>query len=496
MADSTPVRAAALPAERGRLSIGLKLVYGLGSVAFGVKDNGFQTILLIFYNQVMGLPAALVGLAIMIALAADAIMDPIIGEISDNLRTSLGRRHPLMYASALPLGASYLLLWNPPHLSQGGLFLYLILVSIVVRTFISLYEAPSQALAPELTTDYAERTALMSYRMFFQWTGGLLIYALAFNVFLVPDAHHPVGQLNPVGYSRYGVASGVLMVTTILLSALGTQRRVRSFTQPPVQRRTFVVILADVGRSLANRSYVMLLATTFFATTATGLGLSMNLYFYTYVWALSSPQIGAFALTSVAAAFAGTLLARALATRDKRISMVILFVVGYAITMAPLLLRLFGLFFHNGEPLLFPTLLLVGFVGLAPMISAGVLGASMVADVVEDSQLKTGRRSEGLFFAGATFVQKATSGVGIFMSSLILAAVHFPAHATGARGALAVPPEVVRNLTLVYLPTAALLYAIGLAWLRGYRITRQSHEASLQLLLKEASEGIAGSRDA
>ena len=114
-----------------------KLFYGFGSVAYGIKDAGFGALLLLYYNQVVGLPAQLVGTAIMIALIFDAFADPIVGQISDNLRTRWGRRHPFMYASAIPVAVSYFFLWFPPHLSQSGMFFYLIAMAIVVRTFIN-----------------------------------------------------------------------------------------------------------------------------------------------------------------------------------------------------------------------------------------------------------------------------------------------------------------------------------------------------------------------
>ena len=79
-------------AARGDItSVRTKIFYGLGSVAYGVKDNGFQTILLPFYNQVVHLPPQLVGAAIAIALMFDALVDPLVGQISDNLRTRWGR---------------------------------------------------------------------------------------------------------------------------------------------------------------------------------------------------------------------------------------------------------------------------------------------------------------------------------------------------------------------------------------------------------------------
>jgi glycoside/pentoside/hexuronide:cation symporter, GPH family len=162
---ATPVRPVRIPetspAVRG---LSTKLFYGVGSIAFGVKDQGFGTLLLFFYNQVVGLSSATVGLAIAAALVFDAFADPIVGQISDNLRTPWGRRHPFMYAAAIPVAVGYWFLWNPPHLSTRGLLFYLIAVAIVVRTFITMYEIPSSALAPELTTDYDQRTSFLSFR--------------------------------------------------------------------------------------------------------------------------------------------------------------------------------------------------------------------------------------------------------------------------------------------------------------------------------------------
>jgi Na+/melibiose symporter-like transporter len=468
--------AGASPAKAG---FGTRVLYGFGSIAFGVKDNGFQTILLIFYNQVVGLPAAMVGLAIMIALVSDAIMDPIIGQWSDNVHTRWGRRHPFMYASALPLGVSYLLLWNPPHASQGVQFLYLVVVAIIVRTFISVYEAPSAALAPELTTDYAERTSLLGYRMFFQWFGGLGMYFLAFTVLFKPDATHKVGQLNPLGYTHYGVVAGAVMIVTILVSAIGTHGRIKTFTAPPKRKVGLGVLFRETGETLKHRSFLMLLGSTLFSATATGVAFSMSIYFYTYFWSLSAQQIALFAVVNLVSAFIGVGLASLLSRQDKRWCTIALLVFGLFIAVTPVTLRLLGLFPQNSSPSVYLLLISFSLIGLAPMIAAGILAISMIADVVEDSQLRTGRRSEGLFFASASFTQKAVSGLGIFVSGAILTFVHFPAHA--GRG-VPMDPAIVRHLALVYVPTVVIFYLIAAAWLLGYRITKKGHEANLQQL--------------
>ena len=63
--------------DHGGVSLGRKVAYGFGSVAFGVKSNGFDYFFLIFYSQVMGVSAYLVSLALMIALIVDALSDPL-----------------------------------------------------------------------------------------------------------------------------------------------------------------------------------------------------------------------------------------------------------------------------------------------------------------------------------------------------------------------------------------------------------------------------------
>ena len=85
-----------------KLPLRLKTAYGFGSVAFGVKNNGFDYFLLLFYSQVVGLDAHLVGIAITTALVFDALSDPVVGYWSDNLRSRWGRRHPFMYAALFP----------------------------------------------------------------------------------------------------------------------------------------------------------------------------------------------------------------------------------------------------------------------------------------------------------------------------------------------------------------------------------------------------------
>ncbi|MEL0163224.1 MAG: MFS transporter, partial [Halieaceae bacterium] len=187
-------------AHQQPLSLGIRLSYGLGAVAYGIKDNGFAYFLLLFYTAVVGLDPALAGLALLIALLLDGLGDPVVGYWSDNLRSKWGRRHPFMYAAAVPVAISYALLWQPPDWSDNALFLYLVVLAVLVRTLITLYETPSSALMPELTPDYDERTKIQAWRSLFGWVGGAGMAVFMYAFLLVPAPDYPVGTLNREGY--------------------------------------------------------------------------------------------------------------------------------------------------------------------------------------------------------------------------------------------------------------------------------------------------------
>ncbi|KRB52341.1 MAG: MFS transporter [Pseudomonadota bacterium] len=467
-----------------RLSVSTKLFYGSGSVAFGVKDQGFSYLLLIFYNQVVGLPSATVGLAIMIALIADSFLDPIMGQVSDNWRSRWGRRHPFMYAAAIPVAVSYLLLWNPPlNWSHEALFVYLIVVAIIIRSFITMYEIPSAALAPELTSDYDERTKVLAYRHFFAWFGGLTMTVLALKVFLTPDAENPIGQLNRHGYQTYAYVASAVMLAAIVISSVGTHRHIARFKMPPQRKVSVGQLAKEMFGTLTHKSFLVLMGAGLFNAMAGGLVLSLNLYFNTYFWQLPSGQIAILAMGNFISAVLAFAMAAPLSKKmGKKAAAQTTKILAFTIAVIPISLRLLGVFPANGDGAVLPLLFVQTVFSTGFTITSAILISSMIADVVEDSELRTGRRSEGLFFSAAAFISKAVSGVGIFASSMILLAIGFPQGAKPGQ----VSQEVVNNLGVVYLAVLAGLYGAAILCVSLYRITREGHAESLRKLAAQA----------
>jgi Na+/melibiose symporter-like transporter len=477
--------AGAAAAHAGReVDLPTRLFYGSGSVAFGVKDNGFSYFLVFFYNQVMGVPAQLVALAALIALLFDACIDPLIGQLSDNTRSPWGRRHPYMYAVAAPFAIAYLALWNPPHWHGMALFGYLLATAIVIRTLSSLFEVPSSALSAEFSSGYEQRSVLLSYRFFFGWVGGLTVNYLAYRVFLQPDATHKVGQLNATGYAHYGMAAAAIIFVFILISAIGTHRHIPSLMPPPPKRRlTPARALGEMRESVSNRSFLFLLASSVAGAMAAGMAASLNIYFNTYFWEFTSTQISYLTLGVYASAALALVAVPILSRRfPKRTITRLMMVLSVTTGLTPLVLRLMGVMPPNHSALLLEIIFCTSVAGVTFGIISATTGSSMIADVVEPSQLKTGRRSEGLFFAASAFVAKATSGFGILAASTIVAVVHLKQGADPA----SVPPGVMRHFAMIYVPTVIGLYATAFALLSGYRITRASHAETLRQLAAEA----------
>lgn len=470
--------------QRRRLPLATKFFYGFGSIAYGIKDNGFSTLLLLFYNQVVGLPADMVGLALMIALILDAFVDPVVGHVSDGTRTRWGRRHPFMYAAALPIGVLYLLLWHPPTGAPETTFIYLIVAAIVVRSAISFYEVPSSALAPELTSDYHERTSVLGYRYMFGWLGGISMLLVTFTVFLAPTAQYPIGQLNPDGYKTYAFYAAVFMTAAILISALGTHREIARLPKPPPSApATLGQTLKGIGETLKNRAFLTLMLTGVFTYTNQGLAFALATYFNTFLWEFPASTLGLLTIAvmvGVALAFIGaTHASKVLGKRTAAVCFTLAYV---AAAITPYLLRYTGWFPANDDPALVPILFVTTVVSHAFGVGGMILGASMMSDVVEDSQTRTGKRSEGLFFAGAFFMQKCVTGFGLFFAGAILAWVAFPAQATPGQ----VPEGVLDRLILTYCGLKIVIGVIGATILAQFPISQADHEARVARLSSES----------
>lgn len=471
--------------DHRQVSIGRKVAYGFGSVAFGVKSNGFDYFFLIFYSQVMGVSAYLVSLALMIALVVDALSDPLIGYLSDNTRSRWGRRHPFMYAAAIPASVAYYFVWNPPAGLEGdALFPYIVTIAVLVRTLITVYEIPSSSLVAEMSDDYDERTSMLSYRYFFGWTGGTLMGAFATIFILVPTATISNGMFNVEGHGQVGTIASAVIFLAIMISALGTHKMIPELKPPPPARQMSIgLIYREVFETLASRSFLALFLAALFGAVASGVSTTLSFYFSTFFWGFSTQQIGLMSLSVVISAVMAFIISPVISKKlGKKRGAITIGLMAFTVAPAPIFLRLLGLMPENGDPALFPLVLSIIVVDVALIIAYQTLSSSMIADLVEEAEIKTQRRNEGVFFASVTFVRKVTQGIGAAVAGVLLTISQFPVGATPDQ----VPETVLNTFGWLYVPTIFGLWMIMIACLSLYSVDRKKHEANLKTLAQRS----------
>jgi GPH family glycoside/pentoside/hexuronide:cation symporter len=465
---------------RPPLTLWNNILYGIGSIAFGVHLIVLTSTLLLFYNQVVGLPAAWVGATMAVTLIFDAICDPLIGEWSDHTRSRWGRRHPFMYASAIPAAVAFYFLFDPPlGWSQTHLLIYMGVMLMTVRVLLSLYEIPSSALGPELTLDYDERTSLMSSRFFFGTLGGAAISVLALQVFLRKDATHPLGLLYAAGYRNMAIVASLAIFFSIIISCVGTQRFIGTLVHSPRVVSTWREKFRELSGTLTNRSFLALTVSGIVGAISIGLRQGLDFYVSAYFFELTPAQLSYLAAATLFAAFAGVGLAPAISRPfGKKHAMIGVFFASLFASVAPIAMRLLELLPPNGTGALFAIVFVFAFIAATLGLTGFIIVTSMMADVVEDAAVSTGQRSEGLLFAANGLISKCVTGVGTFLSGLMLAWVSFPQHATPGQ----VDPAILRHLGMLFVPTVAIFSAISIAVLMFYEIDRSTHQRNLERL--------------
>lgn len=455
--------------------------YGFGAIVNGVKNAAFSTYLMLFYNQVVGVSAAVVGSAIALTLLVDAFVDPVIGRWSDVTRTRWGRRHPFIYASALPTAFFFTLAWFPPeNLSDFQYGAWIFATAVATRISVSLNEIPSSAMATELSEDYTLRTKLFSLRYLWGYAGSYGYAAFCLAVFFVSTPDYPRGQLNPDSYTPFALLGAALILFGALTSGLSTHSRIPHMRQYAGGDSSSVAAhFREMGSAIRNRAFLAIFGFGVLKYTAIGLYSATTVYFGTYLWKLDGATLAILTFDGlVAALLAAPLAPVASRLMGKRNASMVFAFLGICLGISPLVLSLFDSFLLPGDPLLVPVLFVIGAV-YGGMIAISLINtSSMMADVVEESAVVTGKHTAGTFFAANAFMQQCSSALGIFMAGQILTWSEFPEKADPSK----VSDAMVTSLLEHYIPASFGLWTLGILILFFYPINRQRHEENVARL--------------
>lgn len=391
-----------------------KVLYGSGAFA----DMTFQYAIFILampiFNLELGVNPMYIGMVIAFTRIWDAFTDPMVGSLSDNMRSRFGRRRPFIAIGGILAGIFYAVVWLVPEgMSEMGIAIYFLITAILFYTSYTVFSVPFYAMGYEMSPDHHERTKIMAVRIFANSFNGIIFFPWIYWIIQRSFWETPMQGVRVVG-----IGTGLLMMILAIIPALTIKEPSRKY----VKKQVRVPVLQSVKSTLSNKPFLFLMIAFLIAIFAYNAVASMLIYPITYrVFGGDSEAASAwfgFALMGMHAAviitsFVGVYLSNKIGKR--RATMLLSSFIGIGS-----LAQLFC--FVPGIPWLIPIpqfIMGIGWAGLWILVS------SMIADVVDYDEWKTGTRREGMFGAIHFWVFKLGFGLGALLSGFILNSTGF-----------------------------------------------------------------------
>ena len=371
-----------------------KIFYGLGDLGNNIAYGAIGFYLVFFLTDVAGISALWAGYLYMIIRIWNAVSDLVMGALSDHTHTRWGSKRPYLLFGAIPLGILFSLLWLVPFQQNIKLILYYTLIGILFNTLYSLVSIPYNALLPELSQDYEERTSISAYKMALSFVGTLLS---AVGVTFIVDTIFPGKAAYTDSFPVMGRTLSALLMVCILLAFFGSKERV-SIKQEEHQSSIWKNL-----KSLSKlREFRYVLGVFIFNMVSFDIIMALYIYYMRYVLKISEDLSFIFMAIPLVAAIGVTPLWVGISNRLGKQKT-------YIISSLYFLVPLFACFFLPAQnvPL---TVLVTVMIGIG--ISASqVLVFSILPDVVEIDESKNGIRREGTIYGSTMFLYKISSAI-------------------------------------------------------------------------------------
>lgn len=458
MAETCPAKA--------RLPLLTKLSYGVGDFGFAMSDSMIGVLFAIYLADVVGLNPALAAVSVFVGRTADYVNDPIVGYISDRIRSRWGRRRPFILFGFLPYALSFALMWwIPPIANPLGLAIYYGAAYLLYDTCATFVYMPYYALTPELTQDYDERTSLTSIRMVFSIIGTMLAFTLPLAI---------IGKMRPENAATIfmvGAAMGLLAAFPLLFTFFGVHER------PEFQTKSQSSLKEALQAALRNRPFMYTMGIFLFTWAALEVVQAMLLFFLKYRMGLEEQSDMIFASLFVASLISLPFWNRLSARTDKRLA----YIAGMLFMSAVLVFLIFTLP-EWGLPavLVMAVLAGVGFGGVQ------VLPWAILPDSIEWDELQTGQRHEGMFYSLVTLFRKIAASLSIPVLLLMLSWTGYIPNATTQ------PPSAILGIRLLTGPYPAVLLLVGVVFAARYPLSRERFAQVRQQLAerRQVAEGL------
>ena len=455
------------------LSKGYKVIWGIASLGTSLIVGIYGALLPIFYQDYLGLSARWIALASVIYAIWNAINDPLIGYISDNTRSRLGRRIPYMRFTAPFLALTFILVWfAPPLAGQKAIFWWMLITMLLFDTAYTIIGLVYSSLLPEVTESDTERNDLQISSSLFGLLGTLL-------GFVIPDMFRPKLGGNPdfLPLQMAMIIVGIVAALLIIATTLKVKER-PEFTkvdQPIGIRESFHF-------TFTSKSFLILVAANFMTILMSALITGAIFYLADYVVKINTLSLLAFLFIPLIIGVPSTkLFTKRFGVVGGHQIMLLIAAIGFlSIMIVP----------TNQIPV---CLILAGFGLAGPQTLTNIL----FAQVADEDELRSGVRREGVFFGINALITKPAQSLAIALSPFILEATNFVTRGQNGSQIFTNQPESaifgIKIFAGLIPGIAMLLGAIILLWypLRGTKLINiqtevlKLHSKKHELLLKQ-----------
>lgn len=405
-----------------------KIGYGFGDMASSMFWKLFGSYLMIFYTDVFGMPAAVVGTMFLITRVWDSAFDPIIGVIADRTQSRWGKFRPYLLYLAVPFAVIGVLTFTTPDFSDGGKVIYAYLTYSLMMMVYSAINVPYASLLGVMSAEPRDRNTLSTYRMTFAYIGSFI----ALLLFMPMVNQFSKGHGEQHGWMMSVIVIAVLCVLLFYGCFAWTTERVR-----PIKERQNS-LKGDLHDLLHNRPWWILLGAGVAALVFNSIRDGATVYYFKYyvieeeyasvsLFGISFVLSGLYLAVGQAANIVGVVLAAPLSNCIGKKRTYI-----WAMSIATVLSVFF--YWFNKEQLMlmfvFQVLISICAGSIFPLLW------SMYADCADYSELKTGNRATGLIFSSSSMSQKFGWAIGSAVTGWLLAFFGFEANAVQSEEAI------------------------------------------------------------
>jgi GPH family glycoside/pentoside/hexuronide:cation symporter len=469
--------------KQGSLSFWKKLAYGSGDWSIASFGTLRQVFYAIFLTDVVGLEPRLASFAALIGIIWDAVNDPIVGTISDRIRSRWGRRRPFLLYFSIPFGLGFMALWwAPPFQNQYLLAAVVCLTFMLSDTLQTLVSIPFYALTPEITPDYDERTSLTGYRMFFNLLASL---ATAVAAPAIVDTALAGGATQQQGYFIVSALFGGLATIPFLLifAVIREHPQVVDSSEPEIP---FLETVRTAWKNIPFRFATGLYMFNWITFDLVALALPFFLAYWIAKGNLLQKALG---LPLESAVFA-CLLVTSVVVLPLWVWLAHKLGKQRAYMIGMIFWAVVQLLIYAIQPGQVTFILVLAVMAGISVSTAHVLPDAIFPDVIEWDELRTGRRREGIYYGVKNFVRKLTGALAIFIALQTLGWFGYQTPPAGATQ-FTQPDSALGAIRFLIGPLGALLIfsAVAMAWF--YPLTRERHARVRAMLERKKERALA-----